>query len=197
MQFIWVIFSYVLGSIPFGVVISKQFCNIDPRTAGSKSVGATNVARLCGKKFGALTLLCDALKGAFPVMVAMAWDDSASFVTATGFAAILGHVFSCFTGFKGGKAIATSVGVYVSIAFCPFVLAAICCLAAIWYSGFVSIGSLMLVCIMPVMLFVFGEWSLIPLSLLIAVLAIWTHRENIQRLICRTEKSWKKSEYKE
>ncbi len=197
MQIAWVIFSYILGSIPFGLVLSKVFCNIDPRSAGSKSIGATNVARLCGKKYGVMTLVCDALKGAIPVLVATMWDGHMVFVSAAGFAAILGHVFSCFLGFKGGKAIATSVGVYLSISPYPFLVAVACCLFAIWYSGYVSVGSLILVLIMPILLYVFGAVSFVPLSLLIAILAVWTHRENIKRLMNRTEKSWKKSEYKE
>ncbi len=197
MQIIWVICSYVLGAIPFGLVISKKFCGIDPRTAGSKSVGSTNVARLCGKKYGIMTLVCDVLKGFLPVCIAISWDDSALFVTATALAAIFGHVFSCFLGFKGGKAVATSVGAYIAIALGPLLFAVMLCLGIIWYSGYVSLGSMALMVIMPILLFFTGNWGFLPMSIIIAALVIWTHRENIQRLISRTEKSWKKSEYKE
>ncbi len=197
MHILWVICSYLIGSIPFGLLISTKFCNIDPRIAGSNNVGSTNVARLCGKKYGIATLVCDILKGALPVAIATCFDSGAFFITMTALAAILGHVFSCFLGFKGGKAVATSVGIYIPIAFCPLLVGAVLCLGVIWRSGYVSLGSLVFVLSMPVLLLFAGEWALLPLSIIIAALVIWTHRANIQRLICHTEKTWKKKEYKE
>ncbi len=197
MYFLWIICSYLIGSIPFGLLISTKFCNIDPRHAGSNNVGSTNVARLCGKKYGIATLACDILKGALPVGIAACLDNSAFFITVTALAAVLGHVFSCFLGFKGGKAVATSVGIYIPIALCPLLIGAILCLGVIWLSGFVSLGSLVFVLSMPLILLLAGQWQFLFLSVIIAALVIWTHRANIQRLICKTEKTWKKKEYKE
>ncbi len=191
----WIVCSYLIGAIPFGLVISKRYCGIDPRTAGSCNVGSTNVARLCGKKYGVMTLICDILKGAVPVSVALMMSDSMLFVTLVGLATVLGHVYSCFLGFKGGKAVATSIGVFIPLALWPLLLAVVVCLALIGVSGFVSIGSLSLVLCLPLILFLFGSWALLPLALCITVLVLWTHRANIQRLICGTEKSWKKNVY--
>ncbi len=193
---LWVIFTYFIGSIPFGLILATYYCDTDPRSAGSHNVGATNVARLCGKKCGILTLICDLLKGALPVAFAYS-VGGAFFVTCTALAAVFGHVFSFFLKYKGGKAVATSVGVFLPIAFGQLVVAVLICLACIWFTGFVSAGSLALVVAMPILLFITGEWALLPLSLLIAGLVVWTHRENVSRLMSGTEKSWKKSEYKE
>lgn len=105
---LWICLTYCIGSVPFGLVFAKTFCRIDPRTAGSGNVGATNVARLCGKAWGAATLACDLLKGTIPVFIAMQYSTSELVWTLTALAAILGHLYSCFLGFKGGKAVATS-----------------------------------------------------------------------------------------
>ena len=99
---LWICLTYCIGSVPFGLVFAKTFCRIDPRTAGSGNVGATNVARLCGKAWGAATLACDLLKGTIPVFIAMQYSTSELVWTLTALAAILGHLYSCFLGFKGG-----------------------------------------------------------------------------------------------
>ena len=138
---LWICLTYCIGSVPFGLVFAKTFCRIDPRTAGSGNVGATNVARLCGKAWGAATLACDLLKGAIPVFVAMQYSTSELVWTLTALAAILGHLYSCFLGFKGGKAVATSIGVLIPLAFWQLLIAVCICLFLIWRSGFVSLGS--------------------------------------------------------
>ncbi len=193
MHVLWIVLSYILGSIPCGLVIAKYTCNIDPRTAGSNNVGSTNVARLCGKKWGAYTLVCDILKGFFPVAVAAYFSDNMFFISCTGAATVLGHVFSCFLFFKGGKAVATTIGVFLAIAFWPLLCSVILCLGCIKYSGFVSLGSLALVISLPVFLLLGGYFSLIPLALGVMALVIWKHATNIQRLLSGTEKSWKKA----
>lgn len=197
MEFLWIIITYILGSVPYGVVFARTFCGIDPRTAGSCNVGATNVARLCGKKWGAATLACDILKGAVPVCIALHINDSPVFASLTALAAVLGHLFSCFLRFRGGKAVATSIGVFMPLAFWPLLAACAACLLVIWRSGFVSLGSLTLVTALPVFLLLGGCWKYLPLALIIMALVIWSHRANIQRLICHTEKPWQKSAYKE
>lgn len=198
MEILWVFVTYVLGSVPYGLVFAKLFHGIDPRTAGSCSVGATNVARLCGRPSGAATLLCDILKGALPVWVAVTYiNPGAFFVTCVALAAILGHLFSCFLKFKGGKAVATSIGVCLPLVFGPLLLSSLLCLLVIWRSGYVSLGSLTLVGSLPVMVMLFGLWQWLPLTLVILPLVVWSHRTNIQRLVCGTEKPWQKSAYKE
>lgn len=191
---IWIITSYVIGSIPFGVFFANIFCGIDPRTLGSGNVGATNITRICGRKLGFITLFFDVLKGFFPVVIATYLSESPFMYTMTGLAAIIGHLYSCFLHFKGGKAVATSIGVLIPIAFWQLLFAAILCTFFIWRSGFVSLGSLVLVTSLPIILFITGKFAYIPLSLIIMALIFWSHKQNIQRLIKGEEKVWKHSE---
>lgn len=197
-EILWIALTYLLGSVSYGVVIAKIFCHVDPRAAGSGNVGATNVARLCGFRWGAATLLCDLLKGALPVAVALYWiNDSALFVSAVALAAVSGHRFSCFLGFRGGKAVAAAIGVFLPLAFWQLLISAIVCLAVIWRSGFVSLGSLSLVTVLPVLLAFSGAWQWLPLSLICMCLIFWTHKENIVRLLQGTEKPWQKKKFSE
>ncbi len=190
MGFIWIIASYLIGSISFGLLFSQKFCNTDPRADGSNNVGATNVCRLCGKKWGLITLLCDVAKGFIPVWLVLMWGSSSCLISLTALAVVLGHVFPCFSGFRGGKAVATSIGVFLPLAFCPTVLAILCGLGVIWRTNFVSLGSLVLMTSLIIFLVLFCQWTWVPLALLVFILIIWTHRANIQRLICGIEKPW-------
>lgn len=196
-QILWIIMSYIIGSIPFGVFIAKTFCGIDPRLAGSKSSGATNVSRLCGFGYGVLTLLCDVAKGALPVWGALYFDPYATvFISITAFACVIGHVFSCFMHFKGGKGVATSIGVFIPLAFQPLLGACALCLLVIWRTGFVSLGSLTLWASMPILLMFVGAWQWLPLSICIAAIIFIKHEENVHRLRMGTEKPWLKSKHK-
>lgn len=182
--------AYLIGSIPFGLIIAKGICGIDPRTAGSGNIGATNVARLCGKFYGFLALLCDVLKGVVPVVMALYFSFTPTFIMLVAFSTLLGHVFSCFLRFKGGKAVATTVGVIAPLAFFEILCAGIVALFLIWYTGFVSIGSIVLVVLLPVLMLVFGNMTYLPLALAIMGLVLWRHRQNIKRLINKEEVSW-------
>ena len=189
---VWILVAYALGSVPWGVVIAKTFCGIDPRTDGSKSTGATNVSRLCGFRYGVATLACDLLKGAVPVWIALRLSPSPLFVSLVAVAAVLGHVFSCFMHFRGGKAVATSIGVFLPLAFWPLLGSCALCMLVIWRSGFVSLGSLSLVASLPVFLAFTGAWQWLPLSLCLCAIVFVKHRENIGRLRAGTEKPWLK-----
>ena len=188
--------AYVLGSVPWGLVIARLFCGIDPRKDGSRSIGATNVSRLCGFKYGVATLVCDLLKGAIPVCVALS-SDSVLFVSIVALAAVLGHVFSCFLRFTGGKAVATSIGVFLPLAFWPLLWSCLACVLVIWRSGYVSAGSLTLVGVLPVALLLLGQSQWIPLALCVAAIVVWKHRENIGRLRRGEEKSWLKKKHEQ
>lgn len=192
-ELLWIIMAYILGSVPFGLVIAKTCCHIDPRKGGSNSIGATNVSRLCGFPYGVLTLACDVAKGALPVWGAMELFPNVFFVSVTGMACVLGHVFSCFLNFRGGKAVATSIGVFIPLAFQPLLGACALCMLVIWRTGFVSLGSLTLLASMPVLLAFTDQWEWIPLALCLCVVVFVKHRENIQRLRNGTEKPWLKS----
>lgn len=196
-QFLWVIMAYVAGSIPFGMVIAKTFCHVDPRLAGSRSIGATNVSRLCGFSYGVLTLACDVCKGLLPVWGALWLDDAPFFVSLTGLACVTGHVFSCFLGLKGGKAVATTIGVFIPLGFWPLLGSCALCMLVIWRTGFVSLGSLSLVASLPVFLTFAHLYQWIPLSLCLCLIVFVKHKDNIKRLREGTEKSWLKSKHKE
>jgi len=193
MSILWIAFSYVIGSIPFGLLIAKIFCGIDPRKGGSGNVGSTNVARLCGKKFGFLTLFFDLLKGTYPVYIAQSClHGSTLVVTLTALAAIAGHLFSCFLHFKGGKAVATSIGVMIPLAFGQLLASAIIGILIILRTEYVSLGSLTIVTALPILLILTGTTKALPLALIIMVAVYWSHRENIKRLAKGEEKSWLK-----
>jgi glycerol-3-phosphate acyltransferase PlsY len=186
------LFAYFLGSVPFGLIIAVLFTGIDPRRAGSHNVGATNVARLCGLPWGILTLLCDLGKGLLPVLISLRlFAAEAPFLCLlVGLASVVGHMFSLFLHFKGGKGVATTVGVFLAAAPAQLVMAGVACLLVIWRSGFVSAGSLTLIAILPVLFLLKAAWPLLCLSLATGGLVVFAHRENIRRLLRGEEKSW-------
>lgn len=183
--------GFFLGSIPFGLLIGKSFCGVDPRLDGSRNVGATNVSRLCGFKWGLLTLFCDLLKGFLPVLL-FTTSDSGLYNLAypAGLATICGHMFSVFLRYKGGKGVATTVGVFLGLSPWTLILASLACLAAIWHTGFVSVGSLVLAAGLPLLFLIQGNWLMLWFSLLIMCLIIYAHRQNIRRLLRGEEKPW-------
>jgi glycerol-3-phosphate acyltransferase PlsY len=185
--------AYLLGSVPFGLIIALAFKGVDPRRAGSHNVGATNVARLCGLPWGILTLLCDLLKGLLPVLISLRlFAAEAPFLCLLpGLASVIGHMFSLFLRFKGGKGVATTVGVFLAAAPAQLVLAGVVCLLVIWRSGFVSAGSLSLVALLPLLFLLAAAWPLFCLSLAAGGLVTLAHRENIRRLRRGEEKPWR------
>lgn len=191
-QLIWIIAGYVFGSIPFGLLIAKTFCKIDPRQSGSKSIGATNISRLCGLPYGIATLICDVCKGVLPVWGAMMLSENIFFISTVGLACVLGHVFSCFLKFRGGKAVATSIGVYIPLAFWPLLGSCALAMLVIWRTGFVSLGSLSLIASLPVFLVFTGKLQWVPLSLCLCVIIFIKHKDNIIRLKQGIEKPWLK-----
>ena len=187
----WLFGAYVLGSIPFGLIIGTRCCGIDPRGGGSGNIGATNVARLCGVKWGVLVLVCDAVKGIAAVGIALyCAPGNAALHSLAALAAIMGHRYSAFMKFSGGKAVATTIGVFIPLAFFPLAGACVVCILVIWLSGFVSLGSLALVTALPIMIMLHGAWHVLPLALFLWALVFYTHRENIRRLLAHEEKRW-------
>ena len=198
--------AYVLGSVPFGLMVGKSR-GVDPRTAGSGNIGATNVGRLLGRRFFALVFLLDMLKGLLPMLIAgavLGWRaaDRTAYLLwlAVGFAAILGHMFSVFLRFKGGKGVATSCGVLLGL-FPYFTLPGVLGLA-VWVavfktSRYVSLASMLAAVAFPVAYVLIGlamDWPVfgdqLPLLLfgvLIAALIVFKHRGNITRLRAGTE----------
>ena len=179
--------AYLLGSVPFGLVLCKLLGKSDPRTAGSKNIGATNVARLAGKPVGVATLLLDVAKGAVPVYVAGAWlpDWQCALV---GLAAFVGHCYSIYLGFRGGKGVATAMGIYLALCW-PALLGVLAIfVAAAWRSGHVSLGSLLSCGSAPLWFLAWGQtWQVVLIMVIMAGLVVWKHRENIARLRAGTE----------
>ncbi|SDB02424.1 acyl-phosphate glycerol-3-phosphate acyltransferase [Desulfonatronum thiosulfatophilum] len=188
---LWLGMSYVVGAIPFGLLLTKMRGLPDPRKHGSRNMGATNVARVCGTGCGVATLLLDMLKGFFPVAVAVSFSNSWFFITLTALAVLLGHMYSVFLSGKGGKGAATTVGLYLGLAFWPTFLGLLVCLTVIKLGGFVSLGSLTLVTLMPILLLLTGMYNFLPLSLLVMILVYARHKDNIQRLAKGEEQPWR------
>jgi glycerol-3-phosphate acyltransferase PlsY len=183
--FLTIIVAYLIGAIPSGVVLTRLTGAADIRTAGSGNIGATNVYRVAGKKLGLLTLIGDILKGALPVLAAQSWLqlDPAG-VALVAVAAYLGHCYPVYLGFKGGKGVATALGIFLVLS-PPAVLIAIGLFALLlWKWRYVSLGSICAAAVFPWLVLIFErEGHLFAASLAIGGFVIYRHRANIDRLI--------------
>ena len=192
MILLWMILAYLLGAVPFGLLVAKLFCGVDPREAGSGNTGATNVARLCGAKYGVLALVLDVLKGYLPATLAVSGNLGATGISLVALAAILGHVFSPFLGFKGGKGVATTIGAFLALMPLGALLAVAACVLVIALTGYVSLGSLTLALCLPVFALLTGRLAYLPLAAVVMLLLFWRHRENIRRLARGEEMPWRR-----
>jgi glycerol-3-phosphate acyltransferase PlsY len=188
--------SYLVGAIPFGLLVGR-FAGVDVRTSGSRNIGATNVARLLGKKFGIITLVLDCLKGFLPIFAASRLlpegPNRELILLLCGILAVVGHMFPVYLKFKGGKGVATGLGVFLYLS--PAAIGITCAvfLAAVALSGFVSVGSLLASGLFPLWLWLLGEPAGAIVTGAVIALLIWgRHHENISRLMRGEEKSWKK-----
>lgn len=178
-----VIGGYLAGSIPTGVILSKLFGTKDIRQEGSGNIGATNVYRVSGAKLGILTLLGDVLKGFIPVALTCSLMDSEIWIAVVAFSTFLGHLFSIFLKFRGGKGVATALGIFLVIAplMVPCVIIVFILVVMTW--KYVSLGSLVASAILPVFLCAAGyNIVYVNLSLFIGCLIFYRHWENIRRL---------------
>ncbi len=177
--------GYLVGSIPFGLLITRAAGLGDVRSIGSGNIGATNVLRTGRKELAALTLLLDALKGAVVVWIAAQWGEHAAI--AAGFGAFIGHLFPVWLSFKGGKGVATYLGVLLGLAWQGFVAFAVVWLAVAFLTRYSSLAGLIAAITTPIFLFLFGAESVaIPLAVMSALI-VWKHRANIERLLAGTE----------
>ncbi|PNQ25453.1 glycerol-3-phosphate 1-O-acyltransferase PlsY [Agrobacterium salinitolerans] len=178
--------GYLLGSIPFGLLLTRMAGLGDVRKIGSGNIGATNVLRTGNKKLAAATLLLDALKGTAAVLVANAlWGYEASLVA--GFFAFLGHLFPVWLGFKGGKGVATYIGVLLGAAPLMMLAFALIWIATAFITRYSSLSALVAMVIIPVALWVLGPEKTALLVTLLSVISWLKHHENIRRLIAGTE----------
>jgi glycerol-3-phosphate acyltransferase PlsY len=188
------LFGYLLGSVPTGLILTKLFSKVDPRKIGSKNIGATNIFRTAGKALGILTLVGDLLKGAAPVVIAIQWGESDLWIAISGLSPFLGHIFPIFLGFKGGKGVATALGVYMVISpiavFIEFLIFA----GIVWKWRFISLGSIICATTIPILIAYFRSDSqaYFIVSVMMAALILYRHQSNISRLLQGTESKWKR-----
>jgi glycerol-3-phosphate acyltransferase PlsY len=195
MNIFLLIASYLIGAIPFGLLVGR-WAGVDVRGGGSGNIGATNVGRLLGKKYGALTLILDVLKGFVPIslaaMVVPAGEAYELILLGCGIMAVVGHMFPVYLMFRGGKGVATALGVFLFLSPAAVVISVVVFTGAVALSGYVSAGSLLASGLFPLWLMVVGKsWVTVAAALLIAALIWIKHRANIGRLLNGTEQSWR------
>jgi acyl phosphate:glycerol-3-phosphate acyltransferase len=195
MKILFPLAGYLVGAIPFGLVIGKMV-GTDVRLAGSRNIGATNVNRVLGKKLGFFTLVCDCLKGLLPMW--LAWyllPDSADrevLIALTGVMAVVGHMFPVYLRFRGGKGVATGLGVFLFLSPPAIAISLAVFLCSVKISGFVSVGSLLASALVPLWLYLLGASKVAISAAAVIALLIWAkHHENIKRLLHGQEKPWK------
>ncbi len=174
LTFALVVLAYLCGSIPTGVLLSRRR-GVDPRDVGSGNIGATNVARAAGPAAGALTLLGDTLKGAVPVLIARRLGVPQPALAAVALAAFLGHLYSCFLGFDGGKGVATGLGILLALAPLGATIGVGVFIGALAIARYVSVASLV------------AAATMTPVLLVTSALIAFRHRDNIRRLRFGTE----------
>lgn len=188
---LWLLASYFTGAIPTSYLLSRLFGGIDLRHHGSGNLGATNLYRVLGWKYAIPAALVDIAKGVIPVrLFAPQVSDSQLFALACGVAAILGHVFSVFVRFKGGKGVATAAGVMLGLAPLALAVSAVVWALLVRLTGYVSVGSIAAAAVLPLAVYLL-EGSRSPalrwIAAAIAAGVILLHRRNIQRLLKGTE----------
>ena len=183
-----IVLAYFIGALPTGLILVRVLRGEDIRKHGSGNIGAVNVLRVAGPAVAAAVLLVDVLKGLVPVLLALRAGLAPWAVVAAGLAAIAGHNWSIFLGFRGGKGIATSFGVLVGLSLQAALVAAAIWIVVVAITRFSSLGSLLAVVSVPITL-----WRLrtpseyVAFGVIAALLAIYRHRGNIQRLVAGTE----------
>lgn len=201
--------SYIVGSIPTSIIVTKLVKGVDIRNYGSGNAGGTNVSRLLGKKYGLLVIVLDALKGAlavvliarlylgnFPFPNSTPFDDFTLVQLLAGIAAVAGHIWTVFAGFKGGKGIATGLGVLLSVVTLDMLLAVGVFIIVVSLSRYISLGSISAALSIPIIMIIRenvfavdipGYHSLLPFVILLALLVTYTHRANIKRILAGQE----------
>ncbi|MEI3395097.1 MAG: glycerol-3-phosphate 1-O-acyltransferase PlsY [Clostridia bacterium] len=198
------VISYLIGSISFSVIISKKMAGFDVREKGSGNAGSTNVLRTVGKKAAAITLLCDILKGVVSILLAILigtiWKDvdKELILQIAGIAVVIGHTFPIFFGFKGGKGVATSLGVLLMSNWQIGLICLVFALVLMALTKMVSLGSCGAAVLFPVLtLFINDNYTILTegksgrvyfvYSVILAIIVLYNHRSNIKRMLNGTE----------
>ena len=197
------IVAYLIGSVSFSVIISKKMAGFDIREKGSGNAGTTNMLRSVGKKAAVITLICDILKGVVSILIAVLAGkiiknlDNALLVQLAGIFVIIGHTFPVFFKFKGGKGIATALGVLLMINWQIGLICLIFALVLMALTKMVSVGSIAAAILFPILVAFIDQnyivqtsnsnWSYLVFSIIVALLVIFNHRANVQRILNGTE----------
>ncbi len=204
-----ILLSYLVGSIPTGILVARSAGNIDIRNHGSGNMGGTNIMRVLGWKYGVLVILLDALKGAFTVVVISRlylgsfpfpnqtpFDDFTLVQIIAGVIAVVGHIWTIFAEFKGGKGIATGMGILITLVSIDIFIAFGIFLLIVAISRYVSLASIIATSCIPIIMIIrtnifhvniIGYGTLLPFVIFIALLVMFTHRANIKRLLSGKE----------
>lgn len=213
---LFIVIGYLVGSIPSAVIISKKFFGFDIREKGSGNMGSTNAMRVLGTKWGIVVQICDILKGLLPVyiladIIAPKWNmlNADSFLNLPileviiGLAAVCGHIWSCFVGFKGGKGINTTLGMLLVVIPIEGGIGLLCFLITLFLTGYVSLGSLVAAVSIPLTFIIrhnfFGVniesyCTVLCLTLAIVIIVFYAHCANIKRLLNHTENKFEKAQ---
>ncbi len=184
-----ILISYLMGSIPFGLILTKIFLNKDIRKIGSGNIGATNVLRAGNKIVGYLTLILDVLKAIIPIIyIKLNYPD---LIYVSSLSVFLGHVFSIWLKFKGGKGVATYVGILFCINYFLGIIFVISWLIIFIISKFSSLGSILSSLVIPIYIFLNSDYNNEYFFVIMFVLILFTHRENVKRLINKEESKTK------
>lgn len=200
-----ILVSYLVGSIPTAIIVSKAFFGFDIRTKGSKNAGGTNVFRVLGWKPGLFVMLFDVAKGIFATLIvskiaidAIPIQEPVLIQLIAGMAAIIGHIWTIFANFKGGKGVGTAAGVFIALYPIAILICFVIWLGLVLTTRIVSIGSMIAAISLPIVLFIMKTYYqvevnaiLFGLSIILALLIVFTHRSNIKRLIAGTENRFK------
>lgn len=190
MKAVFVFLSYIIGSIPVGVIISYLTGGEDIRQTGSGNIGATNVYRVHGKKLGIITLVGDALKGLLPTLAAVLLGLDAVWISIIALAAFIGHLYPVFLQFKGGKGVATAIGIFVIISPVSLLICIGTFALVVHKFRYVSLGSLTAAGIIPLLIGLINSSDVkvyIIFSIVVAALIFYKHKENIKRLLSGEE----------
>lgn len=204
-----IVLSYLVGSIPISIILTKLLKGVDIRNYGSGNAGGTNVSRVLGKKYGILVILLDAMKGviavifisrlyfgSFPFPNTTPFDDFTLIQIIAGISAVIGHIWTIFAGFKGGKGIATGLGVLISIVTLDMILGLGVFLAVMYASKYISLASISAAVSVPIIMVIreniFGVditsyHTILPFVIGLSLLVIYTHRANLERLLSGNE----------
>ena len=187
---VMLVLAYLIGATPTSYLVGKLVKGIDLREHGSNNLGATNVYRVLGWKYAIPVGVTDVLKGAVPVVILGPWSNGpAWFTVALGLAAVLGHMFSPYVRFRGGKGVATAAGMFLGLAPLAIVISVAIWAVTLWLSGYVSVASLTVAVLFPVWVRItvpeqpYTFWA----GMVLALLIVYSHRANIHRLRAGTE----------